>query len=82
MKQLLPLGFTRASIRKELYLSGGDTNMAACKLLDMDKGSEGDSPKEIKEESFTIASIEVHGMPVFYWRGLANYFDLCIVHNW
>lgn len=34
VKRLLPLGFTRSSIRKELYLSDGNLNEAALKLLE------------------------------------------------
>lgn len=32
VKQLVPLGFTRSDIRKELYLSEGSNNAAALKL--------------------------------------------------
>ena len=33
VKRLLPLGFTKSSIRKELYLHGNDPNAAALQLL-------------------------------------------------
>ena len=34
MKRLLPLGFTRAAICRELYLSDGNPDIAAKKLLE------------------------------------------------
>ena len=40
VKRLLPLGFTRADIRKELYLSDGNPDQAASKLLAQQEQSE------------------------------------------
>ena len=40
VERLLPLGFPRASIRKELYLSDGDPNVAALQLLKQRKDNE------------------------------------------
>lgn len=40
MKRLLPLGFTRASIRKELFLSDGDPDIAVMRLLKQQEESE------------------------------------------
>ena len=43
IKKLLPLGFTRKAIRRELFLSNGDLNTAASKLLDQHQ-EEGSAP--------------------------------------
>ena len=40
MKRLLPLGFTRASIRKELFLSDGDPDIAVTRLLKQQEENE------------------------------------------
>ena len=40
VKRLLPLGFTRASIRKELFLSDGDPDVAVLRLLKQQEESE------------------------------------------
>ena len=40
VKRLLPLGFTRASIRKELLLSDGDPDIAVLRLLKQQEESE------------------------------------------
>lgn len=40
IKKLLPLGFTRKAIRRELFLSNGDLNTAASKLLDQQQQRE------------------------------------------
>ena len=44
--KLLPLGFTRKEIRRELFLSNGDLNTAASKLLDrrQKQSEEGSTP--------------------------------------
>lgn len=66
MKQLLPLGFSRASIRKQLHLSGGNASVVACKLQDKDSASNGSSPRDGKEKQFVIATIEVRRGGVEY----------------
>ena len=40
MKKLLPLGFTKAAIRRELSQNGGDLDAAALKLLEQQSLSE------------------------------------------
>ena len=40
VKRLLPLGFTKSSIRKELYLHGNDPNAAAIRLLSQQEEEE------------------------------------------
>lgn len=74
VKRLLPLGFTKSSIRKELYLQSNDLNAAALKLLsqqeeesigdgvgtdNVDGGGDKKGEKDNTEKPFTIKSIEV-----------------------
>ena len=75
MKKLLPLGFSRAAIRKELYLSDGNLDTAALKLLEQQQLQQEESEQQLmagsegrdddgeggdkKGKAFTIGNIEV-----------------------
>lgn len=62
VKKLLPLGFTRAAIRKELIDTNGDVNEAANNLLYQlsDSKAQGVLASIKKEEKkFEISSVEV-----------------------
>lgn len=63
VKKLLPLGFTRAAIRKELIDTNGDINEAANNLLYQlpDSKAQGvlASIKKEEEKKFIISSVEV-----------------------
>ena len=63
VKKLLPLGFTRAAIRKELIDTNGDINEAANNLLYQlpDSKAQGvlTSIKKEEEKKFIISSVEV-----------------------
>ena len=62
IQKLLPLGFSRAAIRKELVATDGDLNEAANNLLSQlpDVQAQGVLASMKKEEkSFSIKSIEV-----------------------
>lgn len=62
IQKLLPLGFTRAAIRKELMATDGDLNEAANNLLGQlpDAQAQGVLASMKKEErNFSIKSIEV-----------------------
>ena len=50
VKRLLPLGFTRASIRKELYLSNGNPDAAALRLLEQQEERERESEEQFLGE--------------------------------
>lgn len=82
VKRLLPLGFTKSSIRKELYLHDNEPNAAALKLLSQqDEGitmvasSDSQISTETvdgeKKKSFSIKSIQVELKPTL----------LKIIHN-
>ena len=53
MKKLLPLGFSRAEIRRQLYRSANNVDTAANRLLDREREGEGrrDGGREGEEES-------------------------------
>ena len=52
IKKLLPLGFSRKAIRRELFLSDGDLDAAASRLLDKERGQlEGEGEREEEELS-------------------------------
>lgn len=53
IKKLLPLGFTRKAIRRELFLSNGDLDAAASRLLDRQRGQQ-----EQEEEESSLTSNE------------------------
>ena len=63
VQKLLPLGFTRAAIRKELIDTNGDLNEAANNLLYQLPDSKAQSVlasiKKEEEKKFTIDSIQV-----------------------
>ena len=68
VKRLLPLGFTRADIRKEFFTNDRNPNAAALKLLDQQVEARPNSPfsyiemedqVEQKPKVFAIYSIQV-----------------------
>ena len=63
VQKLLPLGFTRVAIRKELIETNGDLNEAANNLLYQlpDSKAQGvlASIKKKEEKKFVISSVEV-----------------------
>lgn len=63
VQKLLPLGFTRAAIRKELIDTNGDLNEAAnnllCQLPDSNKAQGVLANIKKEEKKFTIDSVEV-----------------------
>lgn len=69
VKKLLPLGFTKESIRKELYYHDNDPDATALKLLsrqdsmassDTLDGGGGDKEQKNKSKPFTLRSIQVY----------------------
>ena len=46
---MLPLGFTKKAIRRELFLSNGDLNTAASKLLDQQQQREQEEEERERE---------------------------------
>lgn len=63
IKKLLPLGFTKKDIRRELFLSNGDLNIAASRLLDQQqrKGGEVGVPSLTSDESWEKMVTEESG---------------------
>ncbi len=66
VKRLLPLGFTKASIRKELYYHDNDPDATALKLLSQQESTAssdtldgGDKEGKNKNKQFTMRSIQV-----------------------
>ena len=55
IKKLLPLGFTKKEIRRELFLSNGDLNMAASRLLDQQQRT---GEEAVEREPPSLASDE------------------------
>ena len=81
VKKLLPLGFTRYAIRRELRLSDGNLDTAALNLLEQQEEREreeeeagglpegcagGGEEGEGKKKSFTIGNIEVFMVLYFF----------------